>query len=125
MTSEAHGQLLDVRDMGDVTVVRFRQRTILSSSAIELIGEQLFRLVRKEGRWTVLLNFAGVESMTSAMLGKFVLLHRLVQEGGGRLEICCVDPFLMQIFKVVQMDGLVPIHADEAQGLQALSGRRA
>jgi anti-anti-sigma factor len=124
MTPEAHDQLLDIQDLGDVTVVRFRQRTILSDTAIEAIGEQLFRLVRKEGHWTVLLNFAGVESMTSAMLGKFVLLHRLVMEGGGRLEFCCVDPFLMQIFKVVQMDGLVPIHVDEAQALQALSNRR-
>ena len=121
MTLEPYEHLLEVEHIERATVIRFKHRTILENTAIEAIGEQLRRLSGDEGRKAFLLNFTGVESLTSAMLGKFAALYRNLNDAGGRLAFCCVDPFLLEIFKVVQMPNLIPIHADEAQALQALS----
>jgi anti-anti-sigma regulatory factor len=112
--------LLEVEQVGEATIVRFKRRTILESAAIEAIGEHLLNLSGEEGRRIFLLNFRGVESLTSGMLGKFVALQRALDAVGGRLAFCCVDPFLMEIFKIVQVPQFVPIHSDEPQALQAL-----
>jgi anti-anti-sigma factor len=113
--------LLEIQQSDSITVVRFKRRTILESAAIEAIGEHLLSLAGAEGRRTFLLNFSGVESLTSGMIGKFVALQRSLQGMGGRLAFCCVDPFLLEIFKVVRMPQVIPIHADESQAVQALS----
>jgi anti-anti-sigma factor len=125
MTLGPYEHLLEIQHIDPATVVRFKRRTILESTAIEAIGTHLLQLANEQGRRDFVLNFAGVESMTSAMLGKFVALYRELSDAGGRMVFCSVDPFLMQIFKVVQMPKLIPIHADEAQALRALSGEQA
>lgn len=121
MAREAYDHLLEAEHLEHATVIRFKRRTILDSRAIEAIGEHLLRLAGDREHQAFVLNFAGVESLTSAMLGKFVALHRLLNESGGRLAFCCVDPFLMEVFKIVQIPERIPIHADEAGALQALS----
>jgi anti-anti-sigma factor len=115
-------RFLEVQHIAPTTVVRFKHRTILDSAAIESIGEHLLQLAGEEGRRNFLLNFAGVESLPSVMLGKFVALHHLLSDAGGQLAFCCVDPFLMEIFKIAQIHDRISIHTDEAQALQALSG---
>ena len=120
MTEPPGHQLLEVEQRPDVRIVRFKRRTILEPTAIERIGNQLLALCGPEGSRAVVLNFTGVESMTSAMIGEFVLLHRTLSEAGGQLVFCNVDPFLLQVFKVVQIPERIPIYADEAQALEAL-----
>ncbi len=122
MTLGPYEHLLEIEHLDQATVVRLKRRTILESAAIEAIGEHLLRLANEEGRRAFLVNFTGVESLPSAMLGRFMALYRALSDAGGRLAFCCVDPFLMEIFKIVQVPNLIPIHADEPQGLQALSG---
>ena len=114
-------QLLEVEQVQQATVVRFKRRTILEPAAIRAIGDSLLRLAAAEGRRTILINFSGVESLTSAMLGEFAVLQRALSDSGGRLAFCCVEPFLMQVFKVVKIPERIVIHADETTALQALS----
>src|SRR5262249_12502693 len=55
MLDEHPGVLLEATQHGDVTVVRFTQRTVLDPDAIEAVGERLLALVRTEGRRTLAL----------------------------------------------------------------------
>ncbi len=123
MTEHAGQQLLEVEQRPNVLIVRFKRRTILEPTAIQRIGSELLALCGQEGNRTVVLNFAGVESMTSAMIGEFVLLHRTLSEAGGQLLFCNVDAFLLHVFKVVQIPERIPIYADEAQALQTLASQ--
>ena len=52
---------LEVNEVGDVTVVRFRDRKILEDINIQELGQELFRLVEVENREKLLLNFTSVE----------------------------------------------------------------
>ena len=76
MTSEGYDRLLELEQIEDALVVRFKRRTILEPATIQAIGDQLLRLAGEEGHRLIVLNFTGVESLTSAMLGEFVLLQR-------------------------------------------------
>lgn len=126
MTSRTYHPLLEVQVVqNDATVVRFKRRTILEPSAIQAIGEQLLQLAGEEGRRLVILNCAGVESLTSAMLGEFIVLQRTLTERGGRLAFCCVEPFLLQVFKVVKLPDRIPIYPDEAAALQTMAAEQS
>lgn len=120
MTQSPYSQVMEVEQIAQATVVRFKRRTILEPSAIQAVGDQLLRLAGEEGQRNILLNFKGVESLTSGMLGEFVVLHRALSDSGGQLAFCSVEPFLMQLFKVVKLPERIPIYADEPLALQAL-----
>jgi anti-anti-sigma factor len=120
MTLEPYAHLLEVEQVGEVTVVRFKRRTILEGEAIEAIGKHLLELAQQEDRLAFVLNFSGVESLTSGLLGRFMALYNMLDDVGGRLVFCRVDAFLMQIFKVVRMPELIAIYPDEAQAVEAV-----
>src|SRR6185437_9967403 len=67
---------LEVEDIGDIAVVNFVDKKILDEQNIQMIGDDLFRLVDELGRRKILLNFQNVELMSSAALGKLIALHR-------------------------------------------------
>lgn len=121
MISGAYDHLLEVEQVLDATVVRFKRRTILEPAAIQAIGARLLHLVGEEGCQALILNFTGVESLTSGMLGEFALLQRALTESGRRLAFCCVEPFLLHVFKVVKIPERIPIYPDEPAALQLLA----
>jgi len=121
MTPQHPEALLEAAQSGGVTVVRFTRRTILDPGAIEAVGARLLDLVCEEGHRHLALDFARVESLTSNMLGKLVALHHAVEDEGGRLAFCSVGPFLRQIFTVCDLPRTIPIYADQAEAVRALS----
>jgi anti-anti-sigma regulatory factor len=120
MSNNKPPDLLEISEVRGVTVVRFTRRTILEPDLIDAIGERLLALVREKPGRMLALDFARVETLPSAMLGKLVTLHTAVGEGGGRLAFCGVDPFLQQIFRVCNLPHDIPIHPSEADAVQAL-----
>src|SRR5258708_20139377 len=97
-TDELTHGLLEVEQVGDCTIGRFTRRTILESAAIETIAARLRALVREEGFRLIVLNFARVETVTSAMLGTFLSIHKEVEASGGRVAFCNVHSFPFPIF---------------------------
>ncbi len=64
MSAQPRRQRLVVEDIGDITVVNFVDKKILDEQNIQMIGDDLFRLVDELGRRKLLLNFANVEFMS-------------------------------------------------------------
>jgi anti-sigma B factor antagonist len=110
---------LEIEQVGDVTVVRFTTRTILSNDAIEAIGGQLLGLVEQAGCRQFVLNLENVESISTAMVGKFVALHRRLEAAQGRLVLCRLGPFLVEIFKVLNLGQLARVYGEETEAVQS------
>jgi anti-anti-sigma factor len=121
MTAETPPDLVEIHQVQEVTVVRFSRRTILDPHTVETLGERLLGLVRDERRHRLVIDFAKVDSLTSAMLGKFAALHTALAEAGGRIVFCNVGEFLKHILTVCKFPETIPIHADEATAVQALA----
>ena len=109
---------LEVEDVGGVTVATFTDRKILDEQNIQVIGDQLFRLVDEKGRKDLVLNFANVEFMSSAALGKLMVLRKKVQEAGGKLVLCNIAPGIYEVFTITKLDKLLTICGDEQEALQ-------
>ncbi|MCS7271622.1 MAG: STAS domain-containing protein, partial [Gemmataceae bacterium] len=89
---------LEVEDIGDIAVVNFVDKKILDEQNIQLIGDDLFRLVDELGRRKLLLNFGNVEFMSSAALGKLITLHRKLQAVQGKLVLCNIAKDILEVF---------------------------
>lgn len=118
MSQPPRRRRLEVEDIGDVTVVNFVDKRILDEQNIQIIGEQLFSLVDEVGRRKVLLNFGNVEFLSSAALGKLIALHKKLQQVGGRLILCNIDPEIYEVFEITRLDKFFNIRKEEQAALQ-------
>jgi anti-sigma B factor antagonist len=119
MSSQPRRRRLEVEHIGDVTVVNFVDRKILDEQNIQVIGEQLFSLVDEEGYRKILLNFGNVEYLSSAALGKLITLNKKLQQAGGRLVLCNIDPQIYEVFEITKLDKFFKIAKEEQAALQS------
>lgn len=107
---------IDVSDVGDVSVVQFRDRKILDESNIQEMGQELFELVN-QNRSKVLLNFMNVEFLSSAALGKLITLDKKIKTATGQLKLSNIRPEIYEVFAITRLNKLFDIHEDESDAL--------
>ncbi len=117
----ASHQRLEVSDNEDVAVVRFVDRRILDAANIEELGDELFALVESDGRKQLLLNFTGVEFLSSAALNKLIILDKKVKSNGGKLVLCELRQEINEVFAITRLDQLFTIKASESEGLSVFA----
>ncbi|RIK76874.1 MAG: anti-sigma factor antagonist [Planctomycetota bacterium] len=116
---------LNVSEVGDVTVVRFVDRRILDEANIQEMGQELFQLVEEQGKKQILLNFAGVEFLSSAALGKLITLDKRVKSHSGKLILSNIRPEIYEVFKITRLNTTLDIKDDEADALAAFAALQA
>jgi len=114
-------QHLDVTKVGDVTVVRFRNRRITEDLDIQEFGNEMFDLVDKEKPPKLILNFSTVEFLGSWALGKLITLERSVKSQGGAIKLSNIRASIYEVFAIVKLNRLFDIKEDEADALAAFS----
>jgi anti-sigma B factor antagonist len=112
-------QRIDVTKSGDVSVVKFRDRKILDEAAIQELGSELFALVEVDNRKTILLDFEGVEFLSSAALGKLITFDRKVKTSKGRLKMCGIAPGILEVFQVTKLNKVFDIRPTAVEALAA------
>jgi len=110
---------LDVTEIGDVTVVRFRDRKIVEDINIQELGSEMFQLVEVDHRDKLLLNFSNVDFLSSAALGKLITLDRKMKAHGGTLKLTNIRPEIYEVFAITKLNRLFDIKDDEADALAA------
>ena len=108
---------LDVSEVGDVTVVRFRDRKIVEDVSIQQLGQEMFHLVEVDNRDKLLLNFSSVDFLSSAALGKLITLDKKMKAHGGALKLSNIRPEIYEVFAITKLNRLFDIKADEADAL--------
>jgi anti-sigma B factor antagonist len=110
---------LDVNEVGDVTVVRFRDHKIVEDINIQQLGQEMFRLIEVDGRDKLLLNFSAVDFLSSAALGKLITLDKKMKAHGGALKLSNIRPEIYEVFAITKLNRLFDIKDDEADALAA------
>jgi anti-sigma B factor antagonist len=118
-TGMATYRRIDVSKVGDVTVVKFVDKKILDEAGILELGAELFGLVELENRKSVLLNFSGVEFLSSAALGKLITLDRKVKSHKGRMKLSNIRPEILEVFQITKLNKVFDIRKDEAEAISA------
>jgi len=112
-------QHLNLSEVGDVTVVRFRNYKIVEDLDIQQMGQELFHLIEVDGRGKILLNFTSVVFLSSSALGKLITLDKKMKAHGGTLKLSNIRPEIYEVFAITKLDRLFDIKKDEAAALAA------
>ena len=106
----------------DVLVVNFTDAKILDEARIQQIGKELMDKSAEASETeskNMLLNFQGVQFMSSAMIGKLVLLNKKGKATGLNLKFCTISPNVLEVFKITRLNKVFDIQTDEEKALKA------
>lgn len=104
--------LIQWRDEGSTTVVRFTRDRISDVSLIATARRELLELVDTIGKNNIIIDLEDVTSIVSDVLGSFVLLFKKTKAKGGKLVLCNVGAHVQEILKITRLDKLFSIAAD-------------
>ncbi|MHB8899527.1 MAG: STAS domain-containing protein [Thermoguttaceae bacterium] len=108
---------LDVNEVGDVTVVHFRDQKIIEDLGIQELGQELFQLVEVRNCRKIVLNFSAVDFLSSAALGKLITLDKKMKSKAGKLKLCNIRPEIYEVFAITRLNRLFDIKDEEADAL--------
>lgn len=109
---------LVVVDLERASVVRFVDRRIIDAAEIDQLGDELISLVDDQQKTQLLLNFEGVEFMSSAALNQLIRLHRRVKAVGGAVRICHLHRQIREVFSLTRLDRMFEIIKTEEAALK-------
>ena len=115
-------EYIDVREVGAVSVVRFRNDKLVELAVVADVSRELSQFVETEKPKKVLLSFAGLRLVSSTGLAAVLSLVKRLKTTGGELRFCGMSPVVHEIFAITELDKLFHIADDEAAGLEAFSG---
>lgn len=105
MTSEGDKALrIEVRDGRHF--VFFNDAEIVDDARIQQVWEELEEVATEattSTRKRLVLNLAGVQTITSAMLGKLVKVNLIVVRGGGKLRLFNPSPQVRKLFDITRL----------------------
>jgi anti-sigma B factor antagonist len=103
---------LDIAWHGDVCLARFRGSS-LDDVWIDEMGDELCRLVQRDGCRKLVISFGEVDCLYSVLLGKLMTLRKVMLAHGGRLKLCDVPPLVHDVFRVCKVDGYFEFAPDQ------------
>ena len=106
-----------ITQLGDVTLVNFRNASILDGPTVEAIGEELYDLVDNQAQRKILLDFSSVRFLSSSMLGVLISMQKKTKSIKGRMVLAGLRPKLREVFKITGMNKLFEFAENESEAL--------
>ena len=115
------GSGLVISQIQGVTIVSFRDVSILDGRAVEQIGEELYVLIDEQARRKVLLDFRQVKFLSSTMLGILIAMHKKALTIKGKVVICGLRPKLYEVFKMMKLHKVLQFADNEEEAMKAFN----
>ncbi len=112
-------KMLQLESFGDIGIVRFATSRVLDGSNVDQLGQEFEYLIKEKYVIKMVVNFEKVKYMSSAVLGKLITLHKLITAEKGKLKFACIDPTVMEIFKIMKLDKLFKIFETEEKAVES------
>jgi len=111
---------LKSQEIEDVLVVYFTDAKILDEARIAQIGKELMDMATSAAtNKKMVLNFQGVQFMSSAMIGKLVLLNKKCKTDEVILKLCNISANVLEVFKITRLNKVFDIYPDEDKAVKS------
>src|SRR5205823_6113498 len=100
-------------------IVNFIDASILDTTTIQKIADELYALVDEKDRRRMIVDFSSVQFLSSQMLGVLLTLAKKIGALKGKVVFCALKPDLRKIFQVTGLDNMFAFYADETKALDA------
>jgi anti-anti-sigma factor len=105
-----------------VTVVRVQEAKLTYPVLSSFFSEVRQRV--EGGARQLLIDLGAVGYLDSASIGCLMDVHRLLQEKGGALRLCGLQPRVETMISMTGVHKIVALHRDEEDALAAFAERR-
>ncbi|MFC1758674.1 STAS domain-containing protein [Planctomycetota bacterium] len=96
-------QHIQVDELGDVIIVQFAEKKIIDELVIQELASELIGLV-EQGHKKIILNFSNVEFLSSAALGKLILMDKKAKACDGEVKLCEINSDIYPVFQITKLD---------------------
>lgn len=105
---------INVRMVDNVVIANFVSANMLDEDLIQQTGFELMQLISMAAEHKkLLISFQGVLFMSSAMIGKLVLLNKKAKSCGIDLKFSDLSPNVLEVFTIARLDRTFRILRDE------------
>ena len=108
-----------LKTVNDVCVVHLLDTRIVDDVSIHELGSELFTLVEQGGHTKLLLNFSTVEFLSSAALGKLIMLHKKLSTRGGIMKFSNITRDIRELFTIMNLGRIFDIRDKESEAIAA------
>jgi anti-sigma B factor antagonist len=105
-----------------VPVIQFVDRRLFDEPTVREVSDQLFAYLPRDGKPIgLIVDMSNVEMISSAMLGKIILLLRRIESTGGRLCLCGLRPVVQDVLRTTNLDRLFQVARDRREARETFS----
>lgn len=109
---------LRLDQFGEVTLVTFKDNSILDIASIQRIGRDLYELVESSEGKRIVLNFQNVRFLSSQALGVLLTLRRKAEKTKADVILAELRPELARVFKITNLDKMFKFFDGKAAALK-------
>jgi anti-sigma B factor antagonist len=113
-----------LEDEDGVPVVRFLDRNLLDETIVRAIHEQIDASLRPGEPIGLILDFSNVSMVSSAFIGRIVVLHNRAGASKGLLVMCELGPAVRDTFRTTNLDRVLKIGRDRREAREAFGPKR-
>jgi anti-sigma B factor antagonist len=97
---------LKLTQLNSVTIISFRDSSILDAITTQRVGRELYELVESGDRKKIVLDFEHVRFLSSQTLGVLLTLRRKADKAGVTIALAAIRPELRRVFEITNLDKL-------------------
>lgn len=113
---------LKSQEVDDILIVYFTDAKILDEARIQQIGKELMDMATAAAaKKKMVLNFQGVQFMSSAMIGKLVLLNKKCKTDQVELKMCNISSNVLEVFKITKLNKVFSIMDTEEKAVASFT----
>jgi anti-sigma B factor antagonist len=110
-----------VEDEDGVAVIRFLDRQLMDDLAVREAGDQMMSALPSSGPIRVILDFSGVSLISSAMIGRLVVVQRRVDVSGGLMRLCELSTGVRDVLRTTNLDRVLIATRDRREAREAFA----
>ena len=112
---------LKIEESEGVTIVGFRDASILDMETIQRVGRELYEVVETPEKRKVVLDFCEVRFLSSQALGVLLTLRRKADKAGAKVVLAGIRPELARVFEITNLNKLFKFFDKRADAVANLA----
>jgi len=112
--------MLEIQENLDASIGYFQNTRILDEATVQTLGTELLEAAARAKGGKMIVNFKNVVLMSSAMIGKLVLLRNRCEEAGIKLAFCEITENVKEVFQLMKLETIVDLYGTEEEAKTAL-----
>jgi anti-sigma B factor antagonist len=113
---------LKFEESNGITIVSFRDASILDTVTTQRVGRQLYDLVENSGKTKIVLDFEDVRFLSSQTLGVLLTLKRKADKVGVQVALARVRPELVRVFEITNLNKLFGFFQSRDEAIASFGG---